>query len=723
LYNFPNIAIPEKDKKKEEYYKSWAQAVCNASFTSDWALGYTKMKMLYDFFLFGTGSNVAGFLTTTPDGSPMPGIWTSQNTVKTRIRQMIGELEERSYIIKCRAINPEAQARKFEERERLRVKRKLQGLVQAVEEQTGIALESPEYVPQSDEELREYMDLSWKDKHVLILEGALKWLAFRNEDDETRKRAFLDQMISNISPARVEIVDGLPVIRGIDPLKFGYDRTCSDDLLRDAGYFYEFQYVPLATVAQRYGLNEKELNEVYATYTNNLSPQGFGADVPYAADWGCMPNQCNRWYMNESGVAKALVVKIVWRDYKTFAHKSETKEEYGTEFFQDVTDVENIRERDKEKIVYNKLEIWREATLIGGNYLREWGECKNQARDRSSLHRSQAPYVVWKNEHFQGNTSSMVEQLISLQTLKDMTLYQLQVQTARAHGKVLVIDAAMLPDGQFTENTFRMLKAEGLVVVNSKEYQGMSGNMNLFKDYDMALSQSVEQLIRIAAYYDDQMSMMSGMSPERMGTSEATNQTTGTTTARIVQSNLNTAVFFKGFERWWSRALQMEARLVRICMADKEKFSPIIGDVGIDFLKDNYDIDLDEFDVIAQSLPPESQDRQTIIGLVNLAVQNQEMTALDAMDIIREPDLTQAIRMYQRKTRLRQRQAAQQAQAQAEEEARQAQEDRQWQAQEADKDRNSAMATDKYKADKGVEKQKIGGRTRILQDKIRLYDK
>lgn len=717
MYNTPNIAISSKEKNTEKYHLQWAQSVVNTSFTSDWSVSYNKMKMLYDFFLYGTGNDIAGHLTAAPDGSSMPGIWTSQNTVRTRIRSLVGELEERSYIIKARALNTEAQARKLEERERLRVKRKLQGLVAEVQEDTGITLESSEYVPQSDEELREYMDLTWKDKNVLILEGALKWLAQRNEDDETRKRAFLDQFISNYSIARCEIVDGVPRLRGVDPLKFGHDRNCTDDLLTDATYFYEFFYEPLSTVAQRYQLDDKELQESYTMYGD-----GINNIVASDTDWGCMPNQVNRWYLRDTNAPKALVVKIVWRDYKTLAHKYEKKEEYNAEFYQDVSD-QDIRERDKDKIEYKKIEVWRQATLIGGKFLREWGECKNQPRDLSTLQKAHPPYIVWKNEHFQGNTSSMVEQLLGLQTLKDIALYQLQIQMARAVGKVLVFDDAMMPEGETKETVMRRIKADGVVYVNTREYQNMSGNMNLFQEFDLALSQSIVQFMNIVDSLDRQMSLMSGMSPERMGEVQGSSTSTGTTTASIVQSNLTTSVFFKGFERWWSRCLQQEARLTKLAMAGQERFAPIIGDVGVDFLADNTDIDLDEFDVVVQSLPPMSQERSKLMEWIGISVQTGEISPADAFEFAMEPDLTVAVRMYQRKMKLRQRKLAQQEQAQAEAEERSQQQQMMFDAEQAQLDRDTETNIETNKSQTGLKKQMVGARTKLQQAKIQAFDR
>lgn len=714
-YTFPNIAVPEKEKRTEEYHRKWATAVCSTTFTGDWALGYNKMRVLYSFFLEGTGNDLTTYLTTAPDGSAMPGIWTSQNSVRTRMRELLGEFEERSYLIKARAVNAEAQARKLEERERLRIKRKLGPLAQEIEEETGIPMESPEYVPQTDEELREYMDLSWKDKNVLILEGALKWTALRNNDDETRKREILNQLIANISVVCNEIVNGVNRIRSVDPLKFGFDTQASSDILHDASYFYEFDYQPLAEVAQRYGLTEDELKQSCGNYNNGA---GIGKEVD--PGWGCMPGQVNPWYRVENGMQRALVIKICWKDYKTLSHKSEVKEEYGTEIFQDVSE-DDPRERDKDKIVYNKIECWRQATLIGGQFVREWGECPNQPRELSSLQLSHPPYEVWINEFLQGKRVSMVEQLVGLQLLKDIALYQLQIQMARAVGKVLIFDEAMMPEGETKESVMRRLKADGVAFVNTREYQQNTGSMNLFQEYDLGLSQTITQGIQLIEYFDRQMDATSGVSPERQGQIQGSSVSTGTTTAALVQSGMTTASLFKGFERFWSRVLQQQARLVKIAWVGKEKFSPIIGDVGVDFLRDNIDISLDEFDVVVQSLPPTTIDRQTLVQWLTFAVQSDPEFLSDAMDIMLEPDTTQAVRIYQRKMKLRKRLMAQQAQQEQQSMAEEAQAQRDHEAQLQQGDWQNQQAIESEKVQGSIKKQILGGRVKLTQTKLGLF--
>lgn len=668
-YSFPSIAIKDKEKDKD-YHKRWALAIVSNTFTDNWTTNYTKLQMLASLYQVGTGSELTSFLQTNPDGSAAPAIWTSLNTIKTRLRVLLGELEERGYIIKAKALNSEAEARKLEEKERLRVRRKLQELQQFVEETAGIQLEQNEYVPQSEDELKEYMDLSWKDKNVLILEGILKWTATRFNWDEKRKRLFLNVLWANRAIVRNDIVRGVPQPSDIDPLRFIFDPHSTDDMLSDSTYFGEADYYPLATAAERYGLSLQELQEAYTSYETYL---GLGANrhnSHFHDSWAAMPGQTFRWFKLQDGTPRCLVIRACWKDYKTLANKYEENEK-GT-YLQDVTDKE-IRKRDEDKIIYNKIQIWRQATLIGGNTVREWGECTNQATSLDSLEVSEPPYIVWVPEFLQGRDVSMVEQLATPQLLKDIALYKLQLEQAKAIGRVIMLDMAMFPDGMTKESVLSYMKADGIVFVNSKEYQLTNGNLNLFKDFDLGLSQSIIQQISLIDYLDKQIDSISGVSAERQGQVQGSSQAVGVYQAALFASNLMTASYFKGFERFCSRVLNHQAKLAKIAWADKKKFAPIIGDVGIDFLKDNIDISLDEFDVTVQSLPPITLDRQMMQEMVMMALQSKELPLSDALAIMLEPDTTVAVRKFQRKYALRQIMASQQEQQAAQQEQQMAQ--------------------------------------------------
>lgn len=714
---FPRIDKSNKEKDKE-YHTSWAKAIVTNTFTDNYTQNYRVMAELYKLFQQGTTSDMASHLQTAEDGSVLPSLWLTVNEIKNKVKLLLGELEERSYEIKARAINSEATSRKLEEKERLRVERRLQETTRFVQQTAGLNVGSEEFIPQTDQELDEYMDLSWKDKFVILMESALKFIAQTTHWDDKRLSLFRDILIVHRGIVCNEIKRGVPQGRRVDPLCFIFDPNATDDMLSDATYFGEVEYMPLSAAAERYGLTTEEVTKAYESYTDYLGlGEASRGDNAFHSDYCAMPNQSVKWFKVIDGTPRCLVIRACWNDYKILSNKYEENEK--GKFLQDVTD-EVARKRDKDKIITNKMQTWRQCTLIGGTIIKEWGECPNQGRDLSKLEKSEAPYKVWIPDYIMGKSVSMVEQLAGLQLLKDITIFNMELAMARAGAKGFVYDLAMKPEGMTNEQVVGYMKTSGILYANSKEYQLGTGNMNMFKEFDLTLSDSVNQYINIMNYIDAKMDSVSGISAERQGIVQGSSQAVGVTQSALFQSNLITAPYFKGFERFCTRVLNQQAKMVKVAWANKEVFAPIIGDTGIDFLKDNIDISMDEFDVVVKSLPPLLLDRQKLEQLVGIALQSQQVTLEDALAILLEEDTKVAVRKFQRKMAMRKATQSKQEQAQFQQEQQMEQEQMASQQQSVEQQLAAQLQLQQMKGQNNLQKTALTGRTKLNDRKLQL---
>lgn len=720
-YAFPRLDDKNKDLK---YHKQFAQSIVYRSIDDNYATSHAILRECYKFAEEGSSGDLTQHLQVDETGNTLPVPWLTLNTLRTKLRLLLGELEERGYEIKVRAQNKEAISRKLEEKEKLRVRRRLQPLVEALEAETGMPLENSEdYIPINEAELNEYFDLAFKDKAELIIEAALKYLAKRNHWDEERVTMFRDVLIANRVFVRNEIVRGVPRSRRIDPLCFIHDPDCKTDTLEDATYFGEVEYLPLASAAERYNLSEEEIKEVYGAYQTYLNIGTGGAkggpnlpqDVYY--DFGCIGGQRVKWFKEIEGQLRVLVVRAVWRDYKDYKYKKDT-DKYGTEHLQEIT--EKVRKREESKIKTKKFEVWRQCTLVGGLVTREWGECPNQARDLSDLEVTEPPYKAWIPNFAIGRGVSIAEQLAHIQLMKDIAMYNMNlILTTSTGGKVLIYDMAMMPEGWRPEDVMKYMRVHKVAFVNSKESQLMPGNMNLFKEVDMALSESIRQYMEIMRFYDLEMDKISGVSQERQGIAPPPSQSATATQAVLMGSNLVTAPLFKGFERFCSRVLNHQAKLIKIVFPKSpETFAPIIGTSGVNFLQEHVDLDLDEFNVWVESLPPNFMDRQRIEQVFQMAVQADPDLIDDYAQFTLEQDTKSALRKFQRSRKLRKIFQAQQQMAMEERDAQMQQRLAQLEAQTADKQINAGLQETEMKNQGSLERTLAQGRTRLSEKKI-----
>jgi len=714
-YSKPNIAIPSS-QKDEDYHRRWALSILHGSLTDNWANSYQLLAELYRFYQAGSSGELTGFLQKAQDGSDLPAYWTTTNSIRTKVDVLVGEMETRDYEIKAIALNKEAIARKLEEKERLRVERKLGPVLKNAEAKTGLPLQSGEYIPQSDQELDEYMDLSFKDKAELIIEGALRWIAKQRNWDEQRKKVFMDVLIANRGIFRTEIIRGVPVSKRVDPLCFIFDPDSTDDMLSDSTYFGEVEYIPLAQAAERYGLDLRQLNQVYANYENFLGIGQIGAQSVGSAGvdgFGAIQNNRFKWFKKVDNSPRVMVVRTVWKDIKDLNYKYEKKQkEYG--------EAEFLQKTDKKPDIAKTIECWHQCTIIGGQIVKDWGEVPNQPRSTEDLGLTECPYKVWIPNYYQTHSVSKVEQLVGLQLFKDILMYNMQVEVSTAGGRGVMYDLAFKPDNMTQEQVMAYMKTARIGFFNSKEYQIQGGNTNPVQGFDMSLNNSLNGTIQLMQYVDSEMANISGVSPERQGIVQGASAAVGVTQSALLQSNLITAPYFKGFERLCSRTHNYQAKLVKIAWAGKEKFAPIIGDVGVDFLRDNIDLELDDFDCWIVSQPPLLLDRQKLENIISIAIQSQAIELADALAILIEPDTKTAVRKLQRKLAIRKMLEAQQQQAQQQAEQDQQQQQLQAQAQNQQAALQSAEQLQQMKNDSNREKTLITSRTKLNQAKIDL---
>ncbi len=719
-YGKPSIAIPES-QKNEDYHRRWANSVISGSLTDNWANSYQLMAELFKFYQSGSSGDLTRFLQTTQDGSDLPAYWTTTNTIKTKIDLLSGELQERGYEIRAIAMNKEAISRKLEEKERLRVERKLQPIAKDVENTTGMPVQGGEYIPQSDPELDEYMDLGFKDKAEIIIEGALKWIAKRNDWDEYRIKMFMDTLIVNRAIARTEMVRGIPKTLRVDPLCFIFDPDSTDDMLSDSTYFGEVHYMPLSEASERYNLSLDQLQSVYGNYESYLGlGQIAAASVGGEHDgFGAIGTSRFRWFKKIDNSPRVLVLRACWRDIRDLNYKYEKKDKGDgeAEFLQKV---DSLKPKEKESSISKSLEVWRECTIIGGQIIKEWGEVPNQPRSASDLGRTECPYKTWVPNYYQSHSVSKVEQLVGLQLFKDILMYNMQVEVSTSGGQGVMYDLAMKPESMTQEQVMSYMKSARIGFYNSKEYNIQGGNANPVSGFNMSLGASLNGILELMNYVDTEMDAISGVSPERQGSIQGASTAVGVQQAALMQSNLITAPYFKGFERFCSRIHNYQAKLVKIAWAGKEVFAPIIGDVGVDFLREHIDLDLDDFDCWMASLPPLINDRQKLESLVQLALQSQQVTLEDALAILLEPDTKVAVRRFNRKMALRRVMDAKQQQAQADQDQQLQQQQEQAQMQQAQMVQQGQQQLQEQKNAGNREKTLITSRTKLNTAKLDL---
>jgi hypothetical protein len=236
----------------------------------------------------------------------------------------------------------------------------------------------------------------------------------------------------------------------------------------------------------------------------------------------------------------------------------------------------------------------------------------------------------------------------------------------------------------------------------------------------MSMSDSVVKYVELMQYLDREMDKISGVSPERQGAVQGASQGLGVTQTALFQSNLITQPYFIGFERFCSRVLNHQAKLVKIAWAGKEVFAPVIGDVGVDFLREHVDLELEDFTVAVESVPPMIQDRAKFEQLVMMTVQSNPDFVDDALQILLEPDIRVAVRRFQRRRALQKIYQAKQMEIQQQQQAALEERLRQMDMISQQNEINGRLEETEMKNEAGLIKTQATGRTKMQSEKMKL---
>lgn len=670
---FPSELVSDS-KKDKAWHQQAVEAITNRSLNQNYNINYIAMNEAVNFFQSLESGQEYKFLQQSEDGETLPAVWLHLNRIQPKLKIVLGEFVEKGYDISVRAINKEAVSRRLKEKDRLLMEMRMRPYAEQLEQSMGLPFTTNEQLPEDEEDLEDYIRVNYKEVSEFVMESALKWLSKKFNWDYTRFALFRDILIMGKAFVKVEIVDGLPIIRRIDPRLMIYDTNATDDFLSDSTFFGEVRYMSLADAAEQYGLTKEEQKEVSE---ESNSPKSNSLSTSINKDSLLTRDNQIVYFKQDGGELRTLVVTAYWQDTKSFNHK-ESVDNYGNTHLKKVKDTEN-----GDEIIKKRIKIWRKGTLIGGKVLKDWGEMEDMARDVDSLAHTHPPYMACLPYYLNGTTVSMTQLLMPLQNLKNITMYNLQVAMARAGAKGITFDVSQIPEGMDVDQVIKYLKVVGILLIDSKK-DGVPSNFNQFQSYDMTISDSIIRYIDIMNRVDSEMDAITGINEARQGIVQNASQAVGVTQSALFQSNLSTSTLFKLFQLFASKAFDQQARLVKIAWAGKEKFAAIIGDTGVDFLQEDIELDLNDYGVFVEEIPKLIDDMNVFREFIMAALQSGSVDFGAALDLMMEKDVKVAARKFKKVLAKKERDKMMQEQAMQEQQlaAQQAMQEQQLAAQE-----------------------------------------
>jgi hypothetical protein len=673
-FTFPSTNIPSS-QKKEDYHRNFTLAICSRSFTSNFDVEYRTMESCQDYYNGVQTSEAFKFLQESVDGDALPALWINYNKIKPKIDLIQGEFIKRKHRLSVTSINRDAKSRKLEKKQDALTDLKLRPYIQPIQEQAGLQLMPEDPDMESEEDIEEFYSFSYKEKSEIVMKNALDYSLNKSRWGMVREALFRDLIITGRCFSKSELINGIPITRRIDPKFVIFDRNATNDYLTDSTYWGEVRYMSIAEAAQTYDIKEEDLKKLQSNYSagNIHNHPGFRARAAMADKAGL------QFFKTEGNELRVMVLEAYWEDYENITYKV-SEDNYGNTHYKLISDDTKPNKAIKAK----RCKVWRKGILIGGDIMVQYGKIKNQPRSIDNPTDTDPPYkgcvVNYLNYHNQG----LVGLIMPLQDLKNISLYNVQLAMARAGAKGFVYDVSQTPEGWDVHTVIKYLKTAGIAFINSKQDDGLPSTFNQFGQIDLSLSNEVDKYLAISNMVDNEMNAITGVNEARQGLVQNASQAVGVTQSALLQSALSSEVYFNALSRTASEIFNYNAALIKVAWPQyADRFSPIIGDAGIDFLNEDVDLSLDDYAVVVEDVPVSATDTQHLTQMVHAALQNQQLTFIQALEILKETDIDRAIQRIKREQHKNERKQLQQMQQQQEQEQAQQQQALQAQQQQA----------------------------------------
>jgi len=662
MKNFPSQLLPDS-KKDKKWCEHMLDAIVNHTGHVDSPENRYQLKDVRNYDIYNGDFNRDDYKYLTEQyGYNYPARLVNYPIVQPKIDLLLGEDLHRPLDTKVVTINQEAINRKEDQKVTM-VMNKLLGEVKEEMKKLGMDVKNEGQEIPIPDDIDTFMRYNYRESIEEAVQDGLEFLTNKYKIKNKFKEGFRDLLITGKECYRVEIKDGDPQVRRVDPRSLCYDLTSETDDLGEANWVTEERWLSPSDIIDEFGeqLDDKQIRLIESMSQQNKIDQH---------------SEYRNWYARgESGELRVKVVHAEWRSLRKIQYKlSPNKHDNEKPFRKMVSDKYRKRKGEKvRKVVVD--DIWQ-ATKIGGSIMVNCQRVPNQVRSLDDPSAANLSYIGVVRNHTTGNPVSMVDLLKNVQMLYNITMYHIELSMARSGGKAVVYDVAQMPAnlGMNMQDIMYHIKNDGIIPINSKDEGLQAQTFNQFQQIDFTLSNSVQQLINLKVMLEDMAGQVSGVTRQREGQVEQYEQV-GNQQRAVVQSATITRSWFWSHDMVKQDVLMRCANLMKICWSTGKKTATVFGDGTYKFISILPEVSLNDYGVFLGDGGKDERMKEAVTQLAQSALQGGQIDMLDVVRIFKSDTLTEAEHILEKgleaaKEMQAQQQQAMQEQAQAEAEAK-----------------------------------------------------
>ena len=662
---FPDQVVPDEVKSSYDYGMQVGKAI-----EGEWFSGTrtgmgnrysTNFNNFRNLRLYARGEQAVqkykDELAINGDLSYLNLDWKPVPVIPKFVDIVVNGMSEKLYEIKAYAQDPESLKARTEYANKILRDIETQEYLNNVQQVLGLNLystESPEDLPQNQEELELHMQLDYKQSVEIAEEELINNTLDRNRYELTRRRVNEDLVILGIGCSKTSFnkAEGITVDY-VDPARLVYSYT-EDPNFEDIWYVGEVKRISLSDLKMQYpDLTPDELERI-EKYPGN-------SDYIY----------------NFQGRDDNNSVYVLYFEYKTYSDQvfkiKETAN--GLEKALEKPDTFNPPKNDNFNRVSRSIEVlYSGAKILGHEMLLEWELAKNMTRPTSNLVKVNMNYNICAPRMYKGRIESLVSRVTGFADMIQLTHLKLQQVMSRVVPDGVFLDADGLAEVDLGNGTsynpqeaLNMYFQTGSIIGRSMTQDG-GANPGKVPIQELSSSNGmgkIQGLIQTYEYYLKMIRDVTGLNEARDGSTPSSDSLVGLQKLAIANSNTATRHVVQASLYLTLRTCENIALRVGDCLEfdlTREALKASISSYNVGTLEDIYSLQLYDFGVFLELVPDEEEKAQ-LEQNIQVALQGGQIYLEDAIDIrqVNNLKLANQLLKQRRKQKQKQDQEAQQA--------------------------------------------------------------
>jgi hypothetical protein len=670
---FPSQVVSDIEKVSYEYGLKVAQAIEQEWFAKDH--GYNKyvsnLNNFHNLRLYARGEQsikkYKDELSINGDLSYLNLDWKPIPIIPKFVDILVNGMTQRNYDIKAYSQDPFGVSKRTKYMQSILNDMRSKELNDYALKAFGVNLYSsdPDELPETEEELKLHMQLSYKQGVELAEEQALNVLFEGSNYDLIRKRFYYDLATIGIGATKTSFntSEGV-VIDYVDPANLVYSYTDSP-YFDDIYYIGEIKVIPINELVKQFPhLEHEDLEDI-------VKNRGTTPDL-YDINKELDDN----------------MVQVLYFNYKTYMNEVYKVKETGTGADKLIEKDDSFNPPDTMEGDYNRIArsiecLYEGALILGTDKLLKWEMAKNMLRPKSDYTKVKMNYSVVAPRMYNGKIESLVSRITSFADMIQLTHLKLQQVLSRMVPDGVYLDADGLAEIDLGNGTnynpqeaLNMFFQTGSVIGRSFTSEG---DMNPGKVPIQEISGGVgtgnkmQALIGNYNYYLQMIRDVTGLNEARDGSTPDANALVGV--QKLAAANSNTATRHILQAGLFLTAETAECLSLRI--SDILEYSPTrdafvrgLGIHNVATLQEISQLHLYDFGIFIE-LAPDEEEKMLLENNIQMGLSQGLIDLEDAIDIreIKSIKLANQVLKIRRKRKLERDQQMQQENIRAQAEA------------------------------------------------------